>query len=61
MGAAHQLFLIIYIIRLKIYFCGSIIGEGKTGIVCHIYNVDKNKNCNECIKVIMEIISKGTP
>lgn len=24
-------------------------------IVCHIYNVDKNKNCNECIKVIMEI------
>lgn len=30
-------------------------------IVCHIYNVDKNKNCNECIKVIMEIISKGTP
>ncbi len=24
-------------------------------ILCHIYNVDKNKNCNECIKVIMEI------
>ena len=26
-------------------------------IVCHIYNVDKNKNCNECIKVIMEIMN----
>jgi HIRAN domain. len=24
-------------------------------IVCHIYNVDKNKNCNECIKVIMKV------
>lgn len=24
-------------------------------IICHIYHVDKNKNCNECIKVIMEI------
>lgn len=24
-------------------------------ITCHIYNVDKSKNCNECIKVIMEI------
>lgn len=24
-------------------------------ILCHIYHVDKNKNCNECIKVIMEI------
>lgn len=24
-------------------------------VVCHIYNVDKNKNCNECIKVIMKI------
>lgn len=24
-------------------------------VVCHIYNVDKNKNCNECIKAIMEI------
>ncbi len=24
-------------------------------IECHIYNVDKNKNCNECIKVIMRV------
>ena len=27
----------------------------KKEIVCHIYNVDKN--CNECIKVIMEIMN----
>ncbi|MEF9953671.1 MAG: HIRAN domain-containing protein [Clostridium sp.] len=26
-----------------------------TKISCHIYNVDKSKNCNECVKVIMEI------
>lgn len=26
-----------------------------TKISCHIYNVDKDKNCNECIRVIMEI------
>lgn len=24
-------------------------------ISCHIYDVDKNKNCNECVRVIMEI------
>ncbi len=24
-------------------------------ITCHIYNVDKDKNCNECIKVIMNV------
>lgn len=24
-------------------------------IICHIYNVDKSKNCNECVKVIMKI------
>lgn len=24
-------------------------------IECHIYNVDKNRNCNECIKVIMRV------
>lgn len=29
--------------------------EQKKKIVCHIYNVDKNKNCNECIKVIMRV------
>lgn len=28
--------------------------EGKK-IDCHIYNVDKSRNCNECIKVIMKI------
>lgn len=27
----------------------------KKKIVCHIYNVDKNRNCNECVKVIMRI------
>ena len=29
--------------------------ETKKKISCHIYNVDKSQNCNECIKVIMEI------
>ena len=29
--------------------------EQNKKVVCHIYNVDKSKNCNECIKVIMEI------
>jgi len=29
--------------------------EIKKKITCHVYNVDKNKNCNECIKIIMEI------
>lgn len=29
--------------------------ETKKKISCHVYNVDKNKNCNECIKIIMEI------
>lgn len=32
----------------------KLLEEGKK-IRCHIYNVDKNKNCNECIKVIMNI------
>ena len=27
----------------------------KRRITCHIYHVDKNKNCNECIKLIMKI------
>ena len=31
--------------------------EAKKKISCHVYNVDKSKNCNECIKVIMEIWS----
>lgn len=26
-------------------------------ISCHVYNVDKSQNCNECIKIIMEIKS----
>lgn len=30
----------------------------KEKITCHIYNVDQSKNCNECIKVIMEIEKK---
>ncbi len=34
----------------------ELLKQGKK-IVCHIYNVDKNKNCNECIKVIMEIMN----
>ena len=29
--------------------------EKGRNIVCHIYNVDQNKNCNECIKAIMEV------
>lgn len=29
--------------------------EQNKKIICHIYHVDKNKNCNECIKVIMKI------
>lgn len=29
--------------------------ETEKKIVCHVYNVDKSKNCNECIKMIMEI------
>ena len=32
----------------------KLLKQGKK-IVCHIYNVDKNKNCNECIKIIMKI------
>lgn len=24
-------------------------------VACHVYHVDKNKNCNECIKVIVEM------
>ena len=34
----------------------ELLKQGKK-IVCHIYNVDKNKNCNECIKVIMKILN----
>lgn len=32
----------------------TVLRQGKK-INCHIYNVDKNSNCNECIAVIMEI------
>lgn len=31
----------------------ELLKQGKK-IVCHVCHVDKNKNCNECIKVIME-------
>ena len=34
----------------------ELLKQGKK-IVCHIYNVDKNKNCNECIKIIMKIMN----
>lgn len=39
------------------YYSKSVTELLKQGskIVCHIYNVDKSKNCNECIKVMMEI------
>ncbi|MGN0465310.1 MAG: HIRAN domain-containing protein [Lachnospiraceae bacterium] len=33
----------------------ELLTQGKN-IVCHIYNVDKTRNCNECIKVIMQIM-----
>ena len=29
----------------------------KQKITCNIYNIDKTKNCNECIKVIMKIVN----
>lgn len=29
--------------------------ETKKKISCHVYNVDKSQNCNECIRIIMEI------
>lgn len=39
------------------YYSASVASllEDKKKVICHIYNVDKNKNCNECIKVIMEV------
>ena len=39
------------------YYSNSVAGllETKKKISCHIYNVDKSQNCNECMKVIMEI------
>lgn len=39
------------------YYSASVVellAKGRN-ITCHIYNVDKSKNCNECIKVIMRI------
>lgn len=29
--------------------------DTKKKISCHVYHVDKNQNCNECIKIIMKI------
>lgn len=26
-------------------------------VTCHVYNVDKNKNCNECMKAIIKFES----
>lgn len=39
------------------YYSESVAGllEAEKRMVCHVYNVDKSKNCNECIKMIMEI------
>lgn len=31
--------------------------EAKKKISCHVYNVDKSQNCNQCIKIIMEIMN----
>lgn len=28
--------------------------ENNKKVTCHVYHVDKNKNCNECIKVILK-------
>lgn len=43
-----------YIPRYYSMSVASLLEKNKK-IVCHIYNVDKNKNCNECVKMIMEI------
>ena len=43
-----------YIPRYYSESVAELLEAGKK-IVCHVYNVDKNKNCNECIKMIMEI------
>lgn len=39
------------------YYSRSVTESLNSGIqiACHIYDVDKNKNCNECIRVIMEV------
>lgn len=46
--------LVGYIPRYYSKSVADLLGK-KNSIRCHIYNVDKNKNCNECIKVIMQI------
>lgn len=43
-----------YIPRYYSAGVAELLEKGKR-VICHIYNVDKNKNCNECVKVIMEI------
>jgi hypothetical protein len=45
-----------YIPRYYSREVSKLLKQGKK-IVCHIYNVDKNKNCNECIKIIMKIVN----
>ncbi|MCM1144420.1 MAG: hypothetical protein NC318_00280 [Blautia sp.] len=42
------------IIRKDKRECADLL-EAEKKIVCHVYNVDKSKNCNECIKMIMNI------
>ncbi len=34
----------------------SMMLKNNKNIACHVYSVDKNKNCNECIKVILEYL-----
>lgn len=46
--------LIGYIPRYYSTAVSYLLEQGKK-ITCHIYNVDKDKNCNECVKVIMLI------
>ncbi len=43
-----------YIPRYYSKGVSELLEQGKE-VVCHIYNVDKSMNCNECIKIIMEI------
>lgn len=43
-----------YVPRYYSKSVSELMEKGKE-IECHIYNVDKDKNCNECIKVIMKV------
>lgn len=43
-----------YIPRYYSAGVAELLTKGKK-ITCHIYNVDKSRNCNECVKAIMKI------